>query len=117
MSFTTVLEVNAHSHVPTRRSTNRSSHLFWPRSRLNRFCNLCSFPVHQISEAEIAERGKVAAELAATRDDQMRLCAAEVEARIERDKKNGLLETIVGSAHMADGRRLHRICPARPHIA
>eukprot|EP00752_Nemacystus_decipiens_P016507 g14756.t1 len=65
---------------------------------------------HKISEAEVIERGQVAAELAAARDDQMRLCAADVAARIERDKKGSSLETTMAGVNLADSRRLHRIC-------
>lgn len=77
-----------------------------------------SFPsVDQISEAEIAERGKIAAELSATRDDKMRLCAADVEARIERDKKGSSLESAIADVHLADSRRLHRICTTEHDVA
>lgn len=40
----------------------------------------------------------------------MRLCAADVKARLERDKKGSSLEAIVAAAEQADCRRLHRIC-------
>lgn len=64
----------------------------------------------QISEAEVSERRQVAADLAAARDDQMRLCAADVAARIERDKKSSSLGNTIAAVHVADSRRLHRIC-------
>lgn len=67
----------------------------------------------QISEAEVTQRGQVAAELAAARDDQMRLCAADVAARIENEEKASSLETTIASVHLADSRRLHRICTTR----
>eukprot|EP00903_Cladosiphon_okamuranus_P007871 g7608.t1 len=60
---------------------------------------------HKISQAEVTEREQIAAELAAVRDDQMRLCAADVAARIERDKQSSSLETTIAGVRMADSRR------------
>lgn len=88
--------------------------VFFPSSQTrNAQTSVYRFPVDQISEAEVAERGQVAVELSATRDDQMRLCAADVEARIERDNKGSTLETTIAGVHLADSRRLHRICTTR----
>ncbi|CAN0457542.1 unnamed protein product, partial [Ectocarpus sp. 12 AP-2014] len=68
---------------------------------------------HKISEAEIAERGQVATELSATRDDQMRLCAADAQARIERDKRRGSVQSTIANARLAETHRLNRICNSR----
>lgn len=70
-------------------------------------------PLEQISEAEVTERRQIAAELAAARDDQMRLCAADVAARIKRESKGSSLETTIAGVNLADSRRLHRICTSR----
>lgn len=39
------------------------------------------------NDSEIEERQQIAAALAAIRDDQMRLCAADVQERIDRGKR------------------------------
>lgn len=87
-----------------------------PRRFALRFASLPPSNNHrrrQISEAEAAERENIASELSAAREDLVALTAAEVDARMERDKRGTSSKTIVADAQVAEGRRLRRICTTR----
>lgn len=59
--------------------------------------------VEQIGEGEIKELQQLAAALAVMRDEQMRVCAADVEARTRS------FHATRACAELANNRRLHRL--------
>lgn len=62
-----------------------------------------------MSEGEVLERQKIEAEMTAMRDDQMRLCVADAEARRGKDELTYSFQATRAHAELAKNRRLHRL--------